>query len=450
MKKHLFFTVISLFMLVSAPAQGNWSTLHLSQKRIQMGSAASGSKVYFAGGIIGEFITPKVEIYDISSGVWTTAQLSAARSYPAGVAVGNKVLFAGGYALNVSAVVDIFDTLSQNWTTATLSKPRFSIAAVSYGTKALFAGGVKTGINPKVFSTVDIYDADSGTWSLDSLSEARAAMGFGILGSKAFFAGGYKLNSQVTDRVDIYDFTTEQWSTAQLSQARAVLQAAVSGNKILFAGGQLATGTPSDRVDIFDATTGLWTTAALSPPRGLLEQGGVSACGKAFFVGGCYLNYQTDQEYNPFDVVDIYDAATNEWSVEHLSGVVLNNAVVANGNRVFSAGGTSNLMDPAQDKSTVEVYTCATSSINGDWLENSLWTAFPNPATDVIFIQTTGENTSSNARLRLIDAMGKVVFEKTGVSNFETVRTAGFAPGVYFLEMTDGGQKIFDKIWVVK
>ena len=167
-------------------------------------------------------------------------------------------------------------------------------------------------------------------------------------------------------------------------------------------------------------------------------------------MGGCYLNYLTDLEYNPFDVVDIYDEATNEWSVEHLSSVVLNNAVVANGNRVFSAGGTSNLLDPAQDKSTVEVYTCATSSINGDWLENSLWTAFPNPATDVILIQTTGENTYSNARLRLIDARGKVVFEKTGISNFETVHTAGFAPGVYFLEMRDGGTLTVGKVLVIR
>ena len=76
--------------------------------------------------------------------------------------------------------------------------------------------------------------------------------------------------------------------------------------------------------------------------------------------------------------------------------------------------------------------------------------AFPNPATDLFFLKLTDENPRPEARLRLLDVQGKVVFEKTGISNFETVRTAGFAPGVYFLEMTDGGRKMFDKIWVVK
>ena len=81
---------------------------------------------------------------------------------------------------------------------------------------------------------------------------------------------------------------------------------------------------------------------------------------------------------------------------------------------------------------------------------DSPFAAFPNPATDLFFLKLTDENPRPEARLRLLDVQGKVVFEKTGISNFETVRTAGFAPGVYFLEMTDGGRKMFDKIWVMK
>ncbi len=51
---------------------------------------------------------------------------------------------------------------------------------------------------------------------------------------------------------------------------------------------------------------------------------------------------------------------------------------------------------------------------------------------------------------RLLDVQGKVVFEKTGISNFETVRTAGFAPGVYFLEMRDGGTLTVGKVLVIR
>jgi uncharacterized delta-60 repeat protein len=74
---------------------------------------------------------------------------------------------------------------------------------------------------------------------------------------------------------------------------------------------------------------------------------------------------------------------------------------------------------------------------------------FPNPATDMFFLKLTDENPRPEARLRLLNAQGKVVFEKTGVSNFETVRTAGFVPGVYFLEMTDGVGLVARKVLVI-
>ncbi len=75
---------------------------------------------------------------------------------------------------------------------------------------------------------------------------------------------------------------------------------------------------------------------------------------------------------------------------------------------------------------------------------------FPNPAEDMFFLKTKDENPHPEARLRLLDVQGKVVFEKTGVSNVETVRTAEFAPGIYFLEMTDGGTLTVGKVLVIR
>ena len=75
---------------------------------------------------------------------------------------------------------------------------------------------------------------------------------------------------------------------------------------------------------------------------------------------------------------------------------------------------------------------------------------FPNPAADVFSIQFNHENPRPQARLRLLDAQGSVVFEKTGISNLETVQTAGFASGVYFLEVLDEGRRMMGKVLVVR
>ena len=42
------------------------------------------------------------------------------------------------------------------------------------------------------------------------------------------------------------------------------------------------------------------------------------------------------------------------------------------------------------------------------------------------------------------------MFEKTGISNLETVQTAGFASGVYLLEVLDEGRRMMGKVLVVR
>ncbi len=102
----------------------------------------------------------------------------------------------------------------------------------------------------------------------------------------------------------------------------------------------------------------------------------------------------------------------------------------------------------------MDIYAAVLAALNLSETENispdSPFSIFPNPATEVFFLKLTDETPRPEARIRLLDLQGKVIFEKTGISNFETVRTAGFTPGVYFLEMTDEGLKMFDKIWVMK
>ncbi|MBK9526208.1 MAG: T9SS type A sorting domain-containing protein [Bacteroidetes bacterium] len=195
-----------------------------------------------------------MDIYDNSTGLWTTANLSQARSALSSTAVGTKVFFAGGMigSSSYSSVVDIYDNSTGLWTTANLSQARSVLSATAVGTKVFFAGGFAT-VPQTVFSVVDIYDNSTGLWSTANLSVARGFLSAATVGSKVFFAGGFTSNGTgYSSVVDIYDNSTGLWTTDSLSVARGYLSATSVGTKVFFAGGR----NPgfSSVVDIYDNT----------------------------------------------------------------------------------------------------------------------------------------------------------------------------------------------------
>jgi N-acetylneuraminic acid mutarotase len=114
-----------------------------------------------------------------------------------------------------------------------------------------------------------------------------------------------------------------------LSQARSEIAVAAAGGKILFAG-----GGGSTRVDIFDVASNSWSIAELSSVRAWIAA--VASGNKIFFAGGQYLSGNSSNE------VDIYDVATNAWTMSDLNrgldgadGLAAANA----GNKVLFAGG---------------------------------------------------------------------------------------------------------------
>lgn len=432
MNKTILICVLAWFGFgTGMSAQNLWSQLELPTKRFQMGAAALGSKIYFAGGAIGHSVTSKVDIYDTRTGVWTQSRLSEARNLPAGVGVGQKVIFAGGLAGAVTTdAVDIFDTISGQWNVAKLSVPRFSMAALRYGTRALFAGGSDF---KKVMATVDIYDAETGAWTLDSLSEPRAAMAAAVVGTKAVFAGGYRMNSLVSDRVDIYDFNTGLWDTATLSQPRGFLSAAVAGGKVIIAGGLLASNDPTDVVDIYDPETGIWSVSRLSTPRGFIDNA-ASVCDKAFFVGGCLVDYSTNFLNHPMKAVDIYDPVSGRWQVEFLSHQVVGNVVISNGDQLFSAGGSTNPTTALADLSTIDVYTCSSSAVTERVAGNTELEVYPNPASDIIQVRLKNPNCRPAAHLRLLDARGNIMLEQAAFSSGENIPVSMLPGGWYLVE----------------
>jgi hypothetical protein len=276
-----------------------------------------------------------------------------------------------------------------------------------------------------------MYNTTTGTWSTDALSEPRAFMGFAVAGTKAIFAGGFDLTA-MTNRVDIYDFVTRQWTIDYLSLARGFVSATAVGNKVIIAGGMTAPDIASDRVDIYDVTTGTWSTSNLSAPRGFMSNA-ASACGKAFFAGGGNFDY-TLQSWTSFtDIVDIYDAANDSWSIDFLSHASVNHGVVANGDQVFVAGGT----DILTSFDNVDIFTCITVGIKEVNAKRTFYSVYPNPAFDYVTIAF--EEDLNDATVILSDMNGKIVYtNNASLGQSFDVNTEGLLAGVYILQIQAG------------
>jgi N-acetylneuraminic acid mutarotase len=115
---------------------------------------------------------------------------------------------------------------------------------------------------------------------------------------------------------------------------------ASAGTKILFAGATSSkNGIGYSTVDIYDLATQTWSIADLSKVRPHIAA--VAAGNKVFFAGGG----DVDQFSFPSATVDMYDVSTNTWSVASLSEPRAYIGAAAVGNKVLFAGGkkTKNL-----------------------------------------------------------------------------------------------------------
>ena len=260
MKKGTMLLIVCLCLAQVIYAQ--WEYTNLSQPKFSLGSTVLGSKVYFAGGDNGIQALSDVEVYDFETEEWDTIlQMSVGKTYPACVASGTKVFFAGGldwYSFNFIPEVDIWDTETKSWTLDYLSVPRFSVCAVAGPDKVLFAGGANLALM-ETYDIVDIYDISSGTWSVEHLSAPRASMAYVVAGDMAFFAGGFVVaTNMVSDRIDIYHFSTGTWTIETLPEGRCFFAATAVETKVYFAGGTTQENVSTDRVDVYNIETGLW------------------------------------------------------------------------------------------------------------------------------------------------------------------------------------------------
>jgi len=145
-----------------------------------------------------------------------------------------------------------------------------------------------------------------------------------------FFAGGLArfIDGPETNvkNVDIYNLNSNSWSTAHLSQGRYEVVATSLHSKGLafFAGGAyLPNGDKtkdsllSNIVDIYNANTNTWSVSALSQNRSGIAATSLDKQNLVFFAGG-YITINLGYPQFTTDTIDIYNATSNTWSVSKL------------------------------------------------------------------------------------------------------------------------------------
>ncbi len=241
---------------------------------------------------------------------------------------------------------------SGQWTQTYLSEAKMRMAGATLGTRAYFAGGqIWAGDDWTETDKVEIYNLATGTWGMEYLTQPRVfAIGV-TCGEKVFFAGGiYYFPFNPTSRVDIFD-SQGIFGIAELSIPRFAISAVSNDSLVLFAGGAtIISNETFDIVDIYNVNTKEWSQEVLSEPRGGI--GSTVAGDRAFFAGGENANGKTDR-------VDVYNFSTGTWDTETLSLARTWIGVAAVGNKVLFAGG---MLDGGTFSSRVDIYNTETNT----------------------------------------------------------------------------------------
>jgi len=123
----------------------------------------------------------------------------------------------------------------------------------------------------------------------------------------------------------------------------------------------------------------------------------------------------------------------------------------ADGNIIFVA--TLNGSVTLQDAWVVKT-DCSQGVVSvATQLKSGQYSLAPNPALDVTQIQLTSEYLGS-MQVRMFDALGREVFsrsfEKTEARWQQSLELAGFAPGLYWVQVTGGGERLMQLLAVQK
>jgi hypothetical protein len=223
------------------------------------------------------------------------------------------------------------------------------MSGAAAGNKVLFAGGIEAGFSYS--KKVDIYNVATQTWSttlLDRSWDDAVGMASTVIGNKIFFAGNgsdwwaWDFGS-ISPTINMYDVNTGQWSRSDLKLNRGYLAGIAVGHTNYWAGGLYK--QPSDpfttEVEIRDMNTGASRYACLFQPNAFFSA--VHVNGKiVFFTSGVDIPPYWTNGAPVMNKFDIYDIASDTWSVGVLPFNIYGSSVISVNNVIYVAGGYVN------------------------------------------------------------------------------------------------------------
>ncbi|HTM68336.1 MAG TPA: kelch repeat-containing protein [Candidatus Binatia bacterium] len=259
--------------------------------RVNVASAAIGSKVYVIGGLDGFARTMStVEVFDTKTNAWTKARsLPKPVHHAAAAAAGGKIYVFGGLTGLAATPTDalyIYDPDKDGWSRGKdLPDAVGAAAVVAVDGKIHLLGGKSLGSD---VDTHYVYDIAANTWdSLPEMVAGREQFGAAIVGRKLFVFGGSQGGVLYnTDQVDVFDLDRSAWDpAAAMPLKRSDFTLLQQGDKVFLFGGEGPTAT-FDQVDVYDAKTDRWTTLKERMPSARHGMGGAMIDGSFFLVGG--------------------------------------------------------------------------------------------------------------------------------------------------------------------
>lgn len=227
-------------------------------------------------------------------------------------------------------LINFMLSYGQEWTRTYLSQATIRMGGAVLGNEAFFAGGsILAGWNWEDTDLVEIYDIENDSWRFDYLSQARSIVAPASCGDFVFFAGGLKSsNWQVSSRVDIFN-SQYYWKETELSIPRFQIAAVSNDSLVLFGGG--SGSDIYDVVDVYNIHTEQWSVEHLSIPR--CAMGGAVIGDLAIFAGG-------ETQSGMSNRVDIYNFNTRTWRIDSISEARKFIGAAVAGNKVIFAGGS--------------------------------------------------------------------------------------------------------------
>ncbi|MEX2535225.1 MAG: kelch repeat-containing protein [Trueperaceae bacterium] len=249
------------------PGSNSWRTLEsLPQPLHHTGAAATGGRIYVAGGYTDSFFrldNSRAWSYEPAQDEWERiADMPAPRAAHALVALDGLIYAVGGVGPR-SDELWAFDPDANVWTSdlAPLPTPREHLTAAVSGGQIYAIGGRTSGGN---LATVEVYDPSEDRWTLrPKMPTARSGLSGATVAGLIHVAGGEELQGGGTfETHEILDPKTGEWSAGvPLSEPRHGLATAAVGGSWYVIGGATRAGAQTvasltDAVDALEAEQG--------------------------------------------------------------------------------------------------------------------------------------------------------------------------------------------------